>query len=309
MESGKAGTVGLGSFRTAMKACKDVAWNSVHFQCPSEWQVDQIGKRHLRLGNGRGPVMEVKWGPVKGRFSHNAHLKRLAALNARRAKGRVVPWTLPDSWKAALADFETGGFQWQTTTAEGRGVSLYCPVCHNGSLIQFFRSTPDAAEKEFLAVLNSFRDHPDDGRIVWSVFDIRAKLPQILQLRRFRFDAGRFELEFTDGRQTIHLHRWAPAAALLGKGNLTRFAGTISEFSSGQPIVTTVNGHPGIQWSMGPPAGRPQWIVRLKPQLSFFWFRMWLLEEKNRIFGVRAASRHYLDEDQLNRICMDYETV
>ena len=292
-----------------MKKDRNIAWNAVRFQCPSAWQVDQIGKRHLRLDNGRGPAMEIKWGPVRGRFSHNAHLKRLAALSNRRTKGRVAPWPLPAAWKAALADFETGGFQWQTTTAEGRGVSLYCPVCHNGSLIQFFRSTPGAAEKQFLAVLNSFRDHPRDDQIVWSIFDIRAKLPKTLKLGRFRFDAGRFELEFTDGRQTVRLHRWAPAAALLGRGDLAGFARTISGFSGGQPQATTINGHPGIEWSTGPTTGRPQWIVRFNPQLSFFWFRMWLLEEKNRIFGVRAASRRPLDKRQLNRICMDYETV
>ncbi len=292
-----------------MKECKDVAWNAIHFQCPSGWEVDQIGRRHLRLDNGQGPVMEVKWGPVKGRFSHNAHLKRLAVLNSRRAKGRVVPWSLPADWKTALADFETGGFQWQGASAEGRGVSLYCPVCRNAALIQFFRSSPGADEKKILAVLKSFRDHPCDGQIVWSVFDIRAKLPQSLQLRRFRFDAGKFELEFTDNNQTIHLHRWAPAAALLGQGDLARFAGTIAQFSGGRPHATTVAGHQGIEWRTSPSAGWPQWIVRLKPQLSFFWYRLWLLKEKNRIFAVRAASRHPLDERQLDRICMDYETV
>ncbi len=292
-----------------MKKCKEVAWNAVHFQCPSGWQVDQIGRRHLRLDNGQGPVMEVKWGAVKGRFSHPAHLKRLAALNSRRAKGQLVPWTLPTAWKAALAEFETGGFQWRGSAAESRGVSLYCPVCRNGVLIQFFRSTPGAVEKDFMAVLESFRDHASAGQIAWSVFDIRAKLPQTMQLHRFRFDAGRFELEFSDGRQTVQLYRWAPAAALLAKDDLTRFAGTIFGFSGRHPQETTVKGHAGIQWHISPAAGWPQWLIRLKPQLSFFWFRLWLLEEKNRIFGVRAASRHPLDEPLLNRICNDYEAV
>jgi len=292
-----------------MKACKDVAWNSVHFQCPPGWQVDQIGTRHLRLDNGQGPVMEVKWGPVRGRFSHSGHLKRLAALNSRRTKAAVTPWTLPPAWKSALPAFESSGFQWQSPSAEGQGVSLYCPVCRNASLVQFFRSTPRAAEKEFLSVLKSFRDHSGDERICWSLFDIRASLPQALQLRRFRFDAGRFELEFTDRRQTIHLYRWAPAAALLDRGDLVRFAETVFGLSGSRPQATAIDGQPGIEWRTLPPAGWPQWIVRLKPRLSFCWSRLWLLEEKNRILGVRAASRHPLDEHQFNRICNDYETV
>jgi len=292
-----------------MKACQQVAWNAVRFQCPPGWQVDQIGKRHLRLDNGQGPVMEAKWGPVRGRFSHKAHLKRLDVLNARRTGGRVAAWEIPDAWKAAVADYQACGFQWQGAAADGRGVSLYCPVCRQAALIQFFLSTPGAREKQFLTVLQSFRDHSNDGQTAWSLFDIRARLPQTFQLRRFRFDAGKFELEFSDGRQNLRLHRWAPAKALLAGADLAGFAGRLPGFSAAPLRSATINGHPAVEGRTGPAPGRPRWIVRIQPRLSFQWVRLWLLEKENRLLGIRSASRYPLDEEQLNKICMHYVAV
>jgi len=43
---------------------KEIAWNGVRFKTPAEWEIAQIGPRHLILENEMGPVMEVKWGPV-----------------------------------------------------------------------------------------------------------------------------------------------------------------------------------------------------------------------------------------------------
>ena len=59
---------------------KHIAWNGIRFKAPAEWEVGQIDSRHLILEREAEPVMEVKWGSVKGAFSHKAHLKRLIAF-------------------------------------------------------------------------------------------------------------------------------------------------------------------------------------------------------------------------------------
>ena len=48
---------------------KKLAWNGIHFNTPDQWEVAQIGTRHLILEDETGPVMEIKWGLVKGTFS------------------------------------------------------------------------------------------------------------------------------------------------------------------------------------------------------------------------------------------------
>ena len=288
---------------------KQVAWNGVRFKTPAEWEIAQIGSRHLILENETGPVMEIKWGPVRGTFSHKAHLKRLAALHSRSVKSRIAEWFLPPHWQAALSDFETSGFLWQGEAAIGRGAILFCPACRNATLIQFFRYNSSEREKVLSVVLKSYCDHRQDGLMLWSVFDIRATLPETLKLMNFRFDAGKFELGFAHGRQSTYLHRWAPAAALLGGGDLIGFAGTIPEFSEGQPQPLTIDGYDAVAWCIKPESDWQRKMSRLKVNPSFFWYRLWHEEEKNRILGIRSESKYPLDFQLLDQIYSDYESI
>jgi hypothetical protein len=246
---------------------------------------------------------------VKGTFSHKAHLKRLAALHPRSVKGGIAEWFLPPHWQTALSDFETSGFLWQGEAAIGRGAILFCPACRNAALIQFFRYNSSKREKLLSAVLKSYCDHRQDGRMLWSVFDIRATLPETLKLNKFRFDAGKFELEFIRGKQSIYLHRWAPAAALLGGGDLTRFAGNIPEFSEGQPQSLTIDGYDAVEWRKLPVSDWQRKMSRLKVSPSYFWYRLWHVIEKNRILGIRSESKYPLDSQLLDQIYTDYESI
>ena len=253
--------------------------------------------------------MEVKWNSVKGAFSHKAHLKRLVASQSRKLKGRIAEWFLPPPWQKALAGFETSGFLWQADSASGRGAILFCQACRNATLIQFFEESSVKYEKVLLAVLRSFQDHCHDGRILWSIFDIKAKTPEGFRLVRHRFEVGKYELVFNDGMQTIHLQRWAPAAAILGGRDLLWFSGTIPEFAAGQPPLLAVDDSTAVQWSVAPADQWRRMIGRLKLKPSYFWFRLWHLEDKNRILGVRAESKHPLDFQLLKRICAGYDSL
>ena len=287
---------------------KQVAWNGIRFKAPAEWDVIKIDPRHLILEDEAQPVMEVKWGLVKGNFSHKAHLKRLAASQSRKLKGRIAEWFLPPPWEKALAGYAASGFLWQAETASGRGAILYCQACRTATLIQFFGESSVKYEKVLLTVLRSFQDHRQDGRILWSIFDIKAKLPDSLRLLRYRFETGKYELVFTDGMQNIHLQRWAPAAAILGGRDLVWFSRTIPEFAAGQGPLSS-DETKAVEWSITP-AGRWRRIIgRLKVKPSYFWFRLWHLENKNRILSVRAESKRPLDLRLLNQICAGYDSL
>ena len=253
--------------------------------------------------------MEVKWGSVKGNFSHKAHLKRLVTSQSRKLKGRIAEWFLPPPWQKALAGFQTSGFLWQGDRASGRGAIVFCQNCRNATLIQFFGDSSAKYEKILLAVLRSFQDHWKDGRTLWSIFDIKATTPPGLKLVRHRFEVGKYELVFNKGWQNIHLQRWAPAAAILGGQDLRWFSGTIPEFAAGQPASLTVENSKTVEWSLAPAEQWRRMICRLKVKPSYFWFRLWHLEDKNRILGVRAESKRPLDLQLLKRICSGYESV
>lgn len=288
---------------------KQVAWNGIRFKAPAGWEVSKIDSRHLILEREAEPVMEVKWGSVQGTFSHKAHLKRLVASQSSKLKGRIAQWFLPPPWEKALAGFETSGFLWQADHASGRGAILFCQACRTATLIQFFGDSSAKYEKVLLTVLRSFQDHRQDGRMLWSIFDIKVKLPEGLRLLRYRFEAGKYELVFNDGKQNIHLQRWAPAAAILGGRDLIWFSRAIPEFAAGQPPLWTVEDSKTVEWSISPSGKWRRMICRLKVKPSYFWFRLWHLEDKNRILSVRAESKHPLDFQMLNRICAGYESL
>ena len=288
---------------------KQIAWNGIRFETPANWDVGQIGARHLILEDETGPVMEVKWGAVKGAFSHRAHLRRLAALQSRRNQISVAEWILPPHWESALTDFEVGGFLWQSPAASGRGAILFCPVCRTASLIQFFGDSSVDREKVFLKIMRSLRDHSDDGWLLWSIFDIRATLPQFLQLQRFRFEAGKFEIAFTAGKDQIHLHRWAPAAALLAGRDLITFAGTIPEFARGTPQATIINNCEAVKWEEAPTSNWWRNLSRFQKKPSFVFFCMWYLEEHNRILGVRIEGKSAIDSQLASQIYEHYESL
>ena len=288
---------------------KQVGWNGIRFKTPQPWEIGRLGPRHLILEDDTGPVMEVKWSPVKGHFSHGVHLKRLVASQSGKPKGRLAEWFLPPPWEKALAGYETRGFLWQSPNSSGRGAILFCPTCRNATLIQFFGDSSTKNEKRWLSVLRSFQDHRQDGRMFWSVFDIRAILPDSCALLHYRFEAGKYAIEFRDGRQHIHLQRWAPAAVILNGRDLTWFSRTLPEFAVGQPFQPKTDDSKTVEWSISPPGRWRRMICRLKAKPSYFWFRIWHLEDKNRILGVRAESKHPLDFQFLTQICAGYESL
>ena len=145
--------------------------------------------------------------------------------------------------------------------------------------------------------------------MLWSIFDIKAKLPGELKLLRHRFEAGKYEIVFNAGLQHIYLQRWAPAAAILAGRDLIWFSGTIPEFAAGQPMLSTEDECNAVEWRISPGGKWLQMLCRLKPKPSYFWFRLWHLEDKNRILSVRAESKRPLDFQLLSRITAGYESL
>jgi hypothetical protein len=288
---------------------KEIAWYGVRFKIPPDWQLGQIGIRYLLIEDESGPAMEIKWTPVKGKFSHQTHLKRLASLQKKQVRKSIQPQSLSAEWETALSDFEASEFSWNSDSTHGRGVILFCPTCYNASLIQFFHKAPPKIDLVATNVLNSFRDHRSDDQIQWSAYDIRALVPETFELKHYRFEAGRYELDFADRGQHIILYRWAPASVLLSKQDLLQFARSVANFNKTEPVAGKMNGCDTVEWSVSPTSEWGRWMSRFLRKASYYWLGIWHLEDKNRIMGVRAEGKKPLDTELLDRICRHYETI
>jgi hypothetical protein len=291
------------------EAWTEVAWNGIRFRAPVDWQLAQIGARHLVLEDETAPVMEVKWAKVKGSFSHRAHLKRLTSLQKRQVKKTFKAESIPADWETVLTRFQVSGFSWQGNTTRGQGVILFCPSCRKATLIQFFKQKSIENIRVSSQVLDSFRDHRQDGQVLWSAYDIRALVPETYQLKRHRFEAGKYELDFADGGQHICLHRWAMASVLLAEQDLVELARTVAGFDKPEAVAGSMNGSATAEWSLTPKTDWQRWLGRFKHKASYYWLGLWHLEEKNRILGVRAEGKKPLDTELLDRICAHYESI
>lgn len=291
------------------EAWKEIGWNGIHFRVPADWQLAQIGAGHLVLEDETAPVMEVKWSRIKGNFSHQAHLKRLTSLQKKQVRNTFKVEPIPADWETALLNFKVSGFSWKADTNRGQGVVLFCPTCRNATLVQFFLKKSTDNFRLSAQVLDSFRDHRQDGQVLWAAYDIRAIVPAAYQLKRYRFEAGKYELDFADGSQHICLHRWALASVLLAKQDLVQLAKTVAGFNAPEPVAGRIDGHDMAEWSSAPKSDWQRWLGRIKYTSSYYWLGLWHLENKNRILGVRAEGKKPLDTELLDRICSHYESL
>jgi hypothetical protein len=288
----------------------EFAWYGIRFKAPAGWQVARMGPRYLMLEDGDGPALELKWGEVKGRFSHKKQLRRLAALQEKKIGEPIKECPIPTQWQEAVGRYEATGFTWQGMGIGGTGVLLHCPVCRTSTLIQFYRRGRSQSKEIPLRVLNSFRDHHKDNLVTWSLYDIRATLPEIFNLKQYRFDAGEFELTFVSKGQNLDLHRWGPATTLLSDRDLIQFARVLIPNPWGVGDPKSFGDGQAVEWRIDPLTTTwGQWWGRINRKPSYQWLRLWHLPKRNRILGVRIWGRRSINPKFLDWVCERYESL
>lgn len=289
---------------------REVAWDGVRFEVPAEWEIGEIGRRYLFFETIDGPRLEIKWGPVKGKFSPRAQFRRLAASQRRNLRKVLREDELPTPWIRALDGYKSVGFLWHSGPIGGRGTVLYCPRCRQATLLQFYRTPPTRSVPYAHRLLASFEDHTERSRTVWSVFDICAKIPPDYPLKAFSFEPGRYELTFT-GRETIlTLQRWSPADALLGESGLFGFEKKRLMYSANPSMVLKTCSSEAVEWEDASQKDFRQRLQRrLRRQPLYSRVRLWHETDKNRILSVRLEGREPIDQRQMRFICANYGTI
>jgi hypothetical protein len=285
---------------------KTVAWNGVCFEAPADWEPARIGRRHLMLEAAPGPVMEIKWAAVTGRFSDRSQLRTLGGRVTRRGAA-FRKTALPEDWRAAVKGFDAQGFQWDAGDERAMGALLYCRGCRTASLVQFLeRPAAASIARDAVRVLASLRDHRSDDRVAWALYDIAALLPARFTLDRHRFDAGRFVVEFKGPGRRLTLYRWAPAEVLLQNRSLADFAGAVAGDTRLRFRPLAGVAHPAVEGCPPPPAGP---VGRLRLRLGMTWFcrlRLWHVASRNRILGMRLEGRRPIDGLEMQTVSEGY---
>jgi hypothetical protein len=217
----------------------------------------------------------------------------------------VRPWKPPADLFSALAPFSSEGFSWEKKGRMGRGFSLHCPTCDTAILLQFHFDVEQEPETAG-AILSSLRDHTQDGRSHWHLYDINAVIPPGYRLTSYRLEAGMFHLAFRGGRTALDLFRWGPARTLLADGDLERFAASRAEL----PILRNCRWNSihlaegvGIEWQR-PDKRRFPWQKQTRSR-----GRIWYLTAANRILGVLLQGENDSNPTLFEAICHGFSTL
>ena len=289
---------------------KEVAWNGISFQAPIDWEIGKIGAHYLVLEDEFGPVLELKWRRIKGKFVLQDQLRRLSAVHKNKLGKTIKQIPITSGWKHVIDPFDSLSFSWQGETIGGIGLILYCSKCRTSTLLQFFQQKTRIPKKIVTQLLASFRDHRQDGQTAWAVFDITAKIPGEFRLTRYRFDAGAFELEFARRRNKITLYRRGPASILLREQDLLQYASKMFGVSQTDLQYKRVDGRNIVNSKIIPPSSGWAWtrhVLRSHPK--YCRSRMWHLEDKNRLLGVKMNGGQPVDFALFEQICCFYDSV
>lgn len=288
---------------------KEAAWNGIRFVAPTGWEPASIGRRYLMLENDAGPVLEIKWGPIKGTFSHRRHLRRLSKTFSKQSNIRIEECPLPKDWKAALDHYEYSGFLWTGKQVGGRGVILFCPTCANATLIQFYDYQTQTSDRVYQKILRSFEDHPINGQTVWAVFDIRAVIPGAYRLKYHRFEPGRFELSFEAGRQKLTLYRWGPAGAALSNRTLVQFAQRMIPMLQGKDRFCIRDNGNRVDFDDNDLFGKTPFWQRFKREKIVMAVRIWHEQNRNKILGIRLEENASAAWMMMESLSKQYEAL
>jgi hypothetical protein len=291
----------------------EIAWNGIAFQKPICWEIATIGRNYLMLGTPTDPRMEITWGNPSKTASQHRNLKQLQSIKrsfVRRKHGLSADaWNPPQSWLDALPNHKTSGFSWANQTEKALIAS--CSSCNRATLFQFYQhcnEDPGNFHTIVSKLLSTFRDHSENSRQRWAVFDVRATLPAAFQIKSYQFSPGFMAMEFFTNRHIISFYRWSPASVLLAGRKLSEFAGSLPFYPGS--TSETLRDENRIELEKSPSFCLLARIAAfLSARSSYHRLLIHHISKTNRILAVRTESRQLMDSNLFDQIVADYETT
>ncbi|MDW7771555.1 MAG: hypothetical protein SCH71_01570 [Desulfobulbaceae bacterium] len=278
---------------------QETAWDGVMLQLPRNWQPTVVHKSYLFFEQEGEPAFAIKWEQVRGRFSAHRILDRLQH-SLQPSHSVLRPWNMREEMPETAQDFSATGFQYQHGAATCLGILLFCPRCRRATLLQHY--TTDAGDRNILHhILQSFRDHHNGPERLWSMYDIRARLPAKAELQSHEFLAGRYTLSFTLEQKNIRLYRFKPAAALLNDQSLQEFGALLA----GDAVCIDNQNNRIATWEFTA-SGFDRLAALLGRKSGWIWLQLRIIEEKNAILAVKGEGSSYIDRQLLQHITENF---
>ncbi|WP_320175827.1 hypothetical protein [Maridesulfovibrio sp.] len=294
---------------------KNIAWDGISFEIPSNFEVSGIDKKFLQLDNGEYPCIELRWYDAGRTYKEKTYFRQLAKKIESASGLKIESTVMPSSWKGPLKKYDTTGFYWQSDLATGRGVMFYCKNAAKVMLVQFIGKCDDQIDDAAVKLFSSLKFHDSDAERIWQIYDMKAALPGSMDLDSFEFKPGRFNITLTDQTETVELFRFSPADVILKDCTLGDFSRELFK----EDIKTLGLSIAELEYGKGAtcmfgqeksPSTAKLALAKLNSKRRpYGQIEIRYTQESNRILAVMVKSRQYIPEDRAKNIFRNYEII
>lgn len=288
-----------------------VGWQGITIDAPDDWSLVGVNgdgrKGMFQVDSPIASAIQVKWERAAGKKPELMVKARelLAAIEktAKKAKVKFSSDLKPDKNNS-----NSVGFSWRTDRI-GNGRILYCEKCDRVMVIQIISTRDENVSHLMPVILNSIRDHREDGWTAWAMYGLSFAVPPNYKLEKQTLMSGYLSLSFKNGAKTLVVDRWALAATLLASDSIEQWyrkdaVPDIRGFKVAfKPM--TVAGHEGVKVE-GRRSGIKQALkaiahsFTLYPHPGLLTGYVWHCIESNRLFSVRST--HIQNEEVAEKV-------
>ena len=270
-------------------------WHGLEFEVPESWELARYDGGYdggyASLDDGVDMRLQVRWNRVRNRPKllegalkrYERSLKKASKGTFRFEGGDAV--FVPErqrEWRDVCA------FRWEAETA-AEGLAWYSSGTGRLIMVEVLfggRSVDKALARR---VLESARDHRDDGLRLWAVYGFTFLAPAHYNLDRPDLTLRRLRFEFSEGSHAwLRVERWAMASRWLETASLEQWPRELVKLLRGTPRGTLeqdevqVGEHRACRFTQA--VGR----VRLGGRQRV-WGLVWACPEEDKVFVVMAG--------------------
>ncbi len=276
-----------------------VGWQGIVVDAPTDWSLVGVNgdakKGYFRVDSPVASALEVKWERVSGKPDLMAKAREFLSKIDKSASKKKLKFD--KDIKPDRSDDCSVRFLWRSDRL-GQGRLVYCPQCERMILAQVISTRDENVAQTASLILDSIRDHRDDGWLDWGLYGLGFAVPPGYRIQKQTLMSAYLALNFKKGAHSIVVERWRLASSLLAKYDMeTWYRKDAMPDVKGYRVdisPETVAGREGLKVS-----GRRKGLVTavkalaysltLHPYPDLLTGYVWYEPEQDSLYSIRAT--------------------
>lgn len=283
-----------------MEKTAPVGWHGIIVDAPMDWSLVGVNgdskKGYFRVDSPVASALEVKWEHVSGKAPDLVAKAREFLSNIEKST-RKKKIKFDKDIKADKDNPNSVRFLWRSDRL-GQGRIVYCEHCERMVIAQVISTREENVSKVGSEILDSIRDHREDGWVEWGLYGLGFAIPPGYSIQKQTLMSGFLALIFKKGPRTIVVERWGLASTLLAKDDMATWyrkdalpdvKGYRVDFEPDTVAGSDALRVTGRRKGIVPALKAALYSLTLHPFPGLLTGFVWHRADSNRLFSVRAT--------------------